>query len=99
MIVTKIKSLEYGPGIAEVDTASGRLRGMIRNGVYTFLGVKYADAERFEEPHPPAKWEGVKEALVEGPICPSVASNQLPAVGNILYPPVIKSMHATSWRI
>ena len=89
MVVTKIRSLEYGSGIAEVDTASGRLRGMIRNGVYTFLGVKYADAERFGEPKPPAKWEGVRDALVEGPICPSVASNQLPPVGNILYPPVI----------
>ena len=89
MIVTKVKSLEYGPGIAEVDTASGRLRGMIRNGIYTFLGVKYADAERFEEPHTPAKWEGVRNALVEGPVCPSVGSNQLPREGNILYPTII----------
>lgn len=89
MVVTKIESLEYGPGIAEVDTRQGRLRGMLRNGVYTYLGVKYADAERFQEPHEPARWDGVKDALVEGPVCPSVGSNRLPSNGSILGPPII----------
>jgi len=85
---TVIKSFEYGPGIAEVDTVSGRVRGVIRNGIYTYLGIRYADAERFEAPHPPAKWEGVKEALVQGPICPSMAPQVVPETGNILNPPM-----------
>lgn len=71
MLTSEVKSFEYGPGIAETDTEAGRLRGMRRNGVYTFLGVKYADAERFKKPQPPAHWTGVKEAIIHGPIAPS----------------------------
>lgn len=89
---TKVRDFHYGPGIAEVDTVCGRVRGVIRNGVYTFLGLTYAEAGRFEEPHPPTSWEGVKEAVVEGPACPSFGSNQLPAVqglGCVIGPPVV----------
>lgn len=71
MLTSEVKSFEYGPGIAETDTRAGRLRGMRRNGVYTFLGVKYADAGRFEKPRPVAPWSGVKEAIIHGPIAPS----------------------------
>lgn len=85
---TKITSAAFGPGIAEVDTAAGRVRGIIRNGVYCYYGLKYADAERFEAPQPPAPWEGVKEAILEGPMCPSYGSNRLPAEGNIKEDPV-----------
>ncbi len=84
---TKIESMQYGPGIAEVDTAAGRVRGMIRNGVYTYYGIKYADAKRFEEPKPPAGWDGVFDALVPGPICPSPADNLMPGP-NILSMPL-----------
>ena len=88
MLTSEVKSFEYGPGIAETETESGRLRGMRRNGIYTFLGVKYADAARFEKPHPAAPWSGVKEALIPGPIAPSPVPFTHPNSRSILSMPV-----------
>ena len=42
-----------------VQTKAGKLRGFILDGTYTFYGIKYADAKRFQQPTPPAPWEGV----------------------------------------
>ena len=39
-----------GPGIAVVSTQSGQLQGYIRNGIFTYHGVPYAQAERFMPP-------------------------------------------------
>ena len=86
MAIRKVTSAQYGPGVAEVDTASGRVRGMIRNDVYCYLGIKYADAERFQVPHAPASWQGVRDCLMEGPICPSFNYGNLPPVGSIQCP-------------
>ena len=49
-----------------VQTKAGKLRGFILDGTYTFYGIKYADAKRFQQPTPPAPWEGVKDALGYG---------------------------------
>ncbi len=38
--------------------------------VFTFLGIPYAQAERFEMPKAVAAWEGVKGAQTWGPVCP-----------------------------
>jgi len=35
-----------------------------------FLGIRYAEAERFGLPTPVQPWEGIKNAQVYGPICP-----------------------------
>ena len=51
-------------------TEQGMLRGYYLDGVYRFLGVPYAEAARFEQPHKPAAWEGIKDALDFGVICP-----------------------------
>lgn len=37
-----------GPGVAVVRTEAGEVQGYVRNGVYTYHGVPYAEAkERF----------------------------------------------------
>jgi para-nitrobenzyl esterase len=58
----------YNPPIVRVE--SGQLRGL-RDGKTTyFLGIPYAEAERFELPQPVKPWQGVRSAQTWGPICP-----------------------------
>jgi len=42
-----------------VQTKAGKLRGMIIDDIYTFRGIRYAEAERFMSPKPVTPWEGV----------------------------------------
>ena len=62
------------PPDAVVETRAGKLRGCVRDGVYTFKGVPYgadtAGAARWLPPKPVAPWTGVKTALAYGPVCP-----------------------------
>ena len=67
-----------------VKTAEGLLRGFCLDDIYTFHGIKYADAERFQAPRAPAAWEGVKEATNYGYICP-VSGEPMPT-GELLIP-------------
>lgn len=53
-----------------VQTNAGKLRGMKIDGTYIFQGIKYADAKRFQMPQPVKHWEGVKDALSYGYVCP-----------------------------
>ncbi|NLN44947.1 MAG: carboxylesterase/lipase family protein [Clostridiaceae bacterium] len=52
---------------AFATTKAGRLQGVQINGVYRFLGVRYAESpegeNRFMPPRPLVPWEGVKPAL------------------------------------
>ena len=67
-----------------VKTAEGLLQGFCLDGIYTFHGIKYADAERFQMPRPPQAWEGVKAATNYGYICP-VSAEPMPT-GELLIP-------------
>lgn len=64
-----------------IETSNGRLRGVVRNGVHTFLGVHYgADTSagnRFRAPQPVEKWAGIKNADRHGASAP-----QLPVAEN-----------------
>lgn len=53
-----------------VDTESGQLLGALWNGTYTFLGVPYAQAERWMMPEPVEPWEGLRGAVTYGESCP-----------------------------
>jgi len=53
-----------------VTTTYGQLLGFNNNGIYTYLGVPYAQAERFAAPQPPANWDGMRLAMNFGEICP-----------------------------
>ena len=56
-----------------VAVKGGKLRGFKDGGILTFLGVPYAEAERFEMPKPVKAWEGIKSAQSWGPVCPHPA--------------------------
>ena len=53
-----------------VETTAGKLRGFKLGTTYTFYGVDYAQAKRWQQPQPVTPWEGVKDALSYGYICP-----------------------------
>jgi len=60
-----------------VETASGKLRGSIHKGIYSFKGIPYgADtggANRFLPPQPLAPWAGVRSSLTWGWVSPQPA--------------------------
>ncbi len=56
-----------------VTLAGGKLRGLREGTTYSFLGVRYARAERFGRPQPVEPWTDVVDAQVWGPICPHPA--------------------------
>ena len=64
--------LVTGKDIAVLDTESGKVRGYIHNGIYTYKGIPYAEADRFMPPSKPKAWEGVRSSLTYGPACPLV---------------------------
>ena len=53
-----------------VQTKAGKLRGFRLDSTYIFQGVEYAWAERFQPPQPVTPWEGIKDALSYGYVCP-----------------------------
>jgi para-nitrobenzyl esterase len=65
------------PPEAIVETRAGKVRGCVREGVFTFKGIPYADttagANRFLPARPFPAWTGVRPALSYGPCCPQVA--------------------------
>lgn len=67
-----------------VKTKAGKIRGFIIDGTYTFHGIKYANAKRFQAPTEVEPWEGVKDALSYGFVCPMLEPET--AVGEIMVP-------------
>ena len=61
----------YNEPIAQ--TKAGKLRGFFWDGIYQFRGVPYARARRFHSPEPVEPWQGVRDALDYGYVCPMLA--------------------------
>jgi para-nitrobenzyl esterase len=57
-----------------VEIASGKVRGFVRNGIFTFKGMPYAGttagAARFMAPTRPTPWTGVRSSMALGSACP-----------------------------
>lgn len=61
---------------AVADTPLGKLRGFWADDVYEFRGIPYCTAKRFRLPEPVKPWEGVREALDYGYVCPLMTKEQ-----------------------
>jgi para-nitrobenzyl esterase len=61
---------------AVVDTSSGKVRGMVEDGIRVFKGIPYgaspAGTKRFMPPKKPAPWGGVRESTAFGHDAPQV---------------------------
>jgi len=57
-----------------IATKYGTLRGQVRDGVASFLGIPYAASPtgplRFQAPVPPQPWDGTRDAFAYGPTPP-----------------------------
>lgn len=71
------QELEASSDIAIAETEAGKVQGFVQNGIYSFRGIPYAQADRFEAPRKPASWDGVRPAFSYGNICPQPVSAQL----------------------
>lgn len=67
-----------------VQTKAGKLRGFFLDGTYIFHGIRYATAERFQMPKEVEPWEGIKDALSYGYVCPIL--NQPQPNGEVMVP-------------
>lgn len=79
-----IRSFESNNHSPLVETRSGTLRGFLLDGIYTFHGIPYAYADRFQMPRQVQPWEGVRNATNYGYICPTAGS---PAPSSELFIP------------
>jgi para-nitrobenzyl esterase len=67
-----------------VETASGKLRGVVQQGVQTFRGIPYgastAGGNRFMAPRKPEPWTGVRDAFQNGPTAPQLGGPPNPLI-------------------
>src|ERR1700744_5917031 len=63
-----------GEEIGVTNTESGKVRGYMHNGIYTFKGIPYAKADRFMAPEKPTPWKDVRSSMSYGPVCPTDAT-------------------------
>ncbi len=72
-----------------VETADGKLRGLVSGGIKVFKGVPYgadtSGANRFRPPQPVKKWAGVREALDYGNVCPQVPGDRRRDYANLIF--------------
>lgn len=64
--------IKTGESVAVTDTESGKVRGYIEDGIYTYKGIPYAQAKRFMPPQKAASWEGVRSSTTYGPVAPLI---------------------------
>src|ERR1700712_1387588 len=60
-----------GKDIAVTSTESGKVKGYVHNGIFTFKGIPYAKADRFTAPQKPTPWTDVRSSMSYGPVCPT----------------------------
>lgn len=69
-----------------VETASGKIRGVIQGGTHIFRGIPYgastAGNNRFMPPRRPEPWSGVREAFQNGPTAPQLSGPINPLILN-----------------
>jgi para-nitrobenzyl esterase len=68
-----------------VDVKGGKLRGFKDGKTYTFLGIPFAVADRFEQPKPVPSWDGIKSAQAWGHVCP-IPEQTAPGADEFVFP-------------
>lgn len=68
-----------------VEVKSGKLRGFRDGKTSTFLGIPYAQAERFELPEPVKPWDGIRGAQAWGSVCP-IPAQERPGADEFVFP-------------
>ena len=56
------------------NTPLGQLRGVKTEDAYIFRGIKYANARRFHMPEPVESWDGIRDAIIYGFVCPEITT-------------------------
>src|SRR6478672_898439 len=69
-ILTVTAQLQTGENVAVTNTDAGKVRGYIHNNIYTYKGIPYAQAKRFESPSKPTPWQNVRSSMTYGPVAP-----------------------------
>lgn len=71
-----------------VETAEGRLRGLMSGGIAVFKGVRYgadtSGANRFMPPEPVARWAGVRDATAYGNFAPQLPADRRRAYADLI---------------
>jgi para-nitrobenzyl esterase len=69
---TAAAAMSAGPNLKPpvLQVKGGTLRGLREGKTSSFLGIRYAEAERFAPPKPVKPWTGIKDAQAWGPVCP-----------------------------
>ena len=65
-----LAQLETGMDVAVTSTQQGKVRGYIQDGIYTYKGIPYAKAKRFEKAVKVEAWDGVRSSMTWGPVAP-----------------------------
>ena len=64
--------IETGEQFAVTQTEAGSVRGYRHHSIYTYKGIPYASAKRFETPQKTAPWQGIRSSMTYGPVAPLV---------------------------
>ncbi len=70
LCTTATAQLSTGENIAVTNTSAGKVRGYINNSIFTYKGIPYAEAKRFEAPQKTKAWQGVRGSMTYGPVAP-----------------------------
>lgn len=64
--------IRTGENFAIATTVTGKVRGYQHNEIYTYKGIPYAEASRFEAPRRPKPWQHIRSSMTYGPVAPLI---------------------------
>ncbi|MEO0040907.1 MAG: hypothetical protein RL329_355 [Bacteroidota bacterium] len=65
-----VAPMQTGENVAIANTDAGKVRGYIHNNIFTYKGIPYATAKRFEAPKKPKSWTGIRSSMTYGGVAP-----------------------------